>query len=316
MPIDCSASFVDATEACNGRVLICLKDSDTQGPYFKAFDINGGAAAGSAFGATGFQSSNNGPPYTQDYNVTDEPGFQCFFVPYNTGSQSTDVFVIQSTDGTTVNACELAFAVQTSAQCATSGNDGGDTDTPGTGSGDDTSPPTGIYTCNNAQLQATAGEALCITRADLGIPDDTTTTRCIVTNIRFTPTVTFVTSDPTCVARIAATKINAANSPLVMTFDVLCNNVAQATDCQATITISAAECPDPEIVECQNGQVTLLQGVAKTLNVRGCECCSDSEITWRSPDPELTFNPVNGATTQVTASASGIFTIEVECCKA
>lgn len=311
MPIDCSASFVDATEACNGRVLICLKDSDTQGPYFKGFDINGGTATGSTFSATGFQSSINAPPYTQDFNVTDEPGFQCFFVPYNTGSQSSDVFVIQSTDGTSADACELAFTVKTSTECAAIGNDGEDTDT----DVGDTPPPVAVYTCNNAQLQATAGEAFCVTRADLGVPDDTAAVRCIVTNIRFTPAVTFVTSDPDCVARIPAAKITTSNFPLVMTFDVLCNDVAQAIDCQATITITSAGCPDPKIVECQNGQVALLQGVAKTLNVSGCECCSDSEITWRSPNPELTFNPVNGSSTQVTASASGNFTIEVECCK-
>lgn len=318
MPIDCSASYIDATEACNGRVLVCLKDSDTGGPYFKGFDINGGTATGSTRGGTGFQSANNAPPYTQDFNVTDTPGFQCFFVPYTVGAQTSDVFVVQSTDGTPSNACELAFTVKTDAQCAATGDADGNTDTqnPGTGNpGDVTMPPASVYTCTNAQLRATAGRELCITRSDLGVPDDNATATCIVTNISFTPAVTFVSSDPACIARIPASKMTTSRSPLTMTFDVLCNNIAQAIDCQATITIIATECPEPTIVECRNGQVALRQGVAKTLNVSGCECCSNSEITWRSPDPELTFNPVNGSTTQVTASATGSFIIEVECCK-
>ncbi len=297
MPIDCSASFVDASEACNGRVLICLKDLATQGPYFQGFDINGGNATGSAHGSTGFQSSNNQPPYAQDFAVTDVPGFQCFYVPYTVGSHNADVFVIQATDNSTTNACELSFAVPANSACS---------NTP-----DDDSQ---IYTCTNPQLQASAGQTLCISKADLSIPESTATP-CIVTNIRFTPAITFIISDPACVAKIPAAQMTAANAPLVMTFDVFCNNVTQATDCKATINIAAAECPDPVIVECQNGQVALVQGVAKTLSVAGCECCDASEITWRSPDPQLTFNPANGPVTQVIASDTGNFTIEVECCK-
>lgn len=300
MPIDSSASFVDASEACSGRVLICLKDLDTGGPYFQAFDINGGTATGSVHGSTGFTSSPNSPPYTQDYSVTDVPGFQCFYVPYTAGSHSSDIFVIQATDGIASNACELTFAVSTSTQCDGGGDSGK------------------IYTCNNPQLQATAGETLCITKTDLGIPDSADI-NCLVANIRFTPSATFVNSDPACVARLPASQMKVSNSPLVMTYNVFCNNETLAIDCQATIDIRAAACPepvpDPVIAECRNGQVALVQGVAKTLSVSGCECCQSSEITWRSPDPELTFSPVNGPKTQVTASATGSFSIEVECCK-
>jgi len=298
VPIDCSASFVESSEACNGRILVCLKDLDTGGPYFQSFDINGGSATGSVHGSTGFTSSVNSPPYSQDYTVTDVPGFQCFYVPYTVGTHSSDIFVIQATDGIASNACELSFTVPTDTQCSSSGGNSGKT-----------------YTCTNPQLQVPAGEMLCISKADLGIPGDAAAD-CLVTNIRFTPSVTFVNSDPACVARVPAAQMRLSNSPLVMTFNVYCNNETQAIDCVATIDIKATECPDPVIVECQNGQVELVQGIAKTLNVSGCECCESSEITWRSPDPELVFRPVNGPTTQVTASATGSYTIEVECCKA
>lgn len=298
MPIDCVSSFVDATEACNGRVLICLKDKDTGKGYFKGFDINGGVPTGSIYASTGFQSSSNSPPYTQDYEVTDVAGFQCFFVPYNTGAHSTDRFVIQSTDGSEAEACELSFNVPTTAQC-------GNTEA--------------VYTCTNPQIQAAAGEDLCISKSDLGIPDGPGIT-CIVANIRFSPGVTFIVSDPDCVTKVPAGEVTASNSPLVMTFDVFCNNVTQAVDCQATVVIEHDKgnppepFPEPVISECQNGQVSLLRGVAKTLNVVGCECCGTDRITWSSPDPQLSFNPAKGASTQVTASATGSFTIEVECC--
>lgn len=121
--IDCSESFVDASEACDGRVRVCLKGTNGNA-YFGNYDINGGPASNGAASTTGFTSTNNNPNYTQTDIDPDPSGFQCFHVNYTAGTQTTDTLVIQATDGNNSpvgDACSLSFSPSTSANCGGNG---------------------------------------------------------------------------------------------------------------------------------------------------------------------------------------------------
>ena len=114
--IDCSASFVDGSEALSqGRVLVCLRDATTGQGYFQGYDIEGGIAVNASVANTGFVGGSSN--YTQHFDVGgNEPAnFQCFYVDYSpVPGATTDTLVIQAYDGsnnTSGDACEMQFNV-------------------------------------------------------------------------------------------------------------------------------------------------------------------------------------------------------------
>ena len=390
MPIDCGTSFVDASEACNGRVLVCLQNSDTGAGFFLGFDLNGGPATGTGGLTTGFQSGNNPPPYTQDFTVGDnEPaGFQCFYVPYTVGTQSTDTLVIQGTDEAQ-NACELSFNVDTQATCngnaptclldeitvapgqmlpastfATGGT--GTLAVTAIGAGGSgffqsnggnvgnlfvsPAPGAGTFT-ETITITDEAGAAVnCEIDITINLPDvclecdRVTLTNVSSTDLGAGDVLTFRTAYPgvfadnTQAVIVDATGTQIAQATFVQTQDGV--NFWQylvPSTCETgtyTMQLTSPEqsagcmscdlfdfeltciCPDPVIDQCNNGQIQLQAGTAATLTVSGCECVDTNNggsIVWSSPDSQLSFNPTNGDTTQVTASVTGSYTINVTC---
>ena len=389
MPIDCSTSFVDASDACNGRVLICLQDSDTGSGYFGGFLINGGIGAGTSL-TRGFQSAGNGPPaggYNQDFTVANEPtGFQCFYVPYNVGTHTSDQLVIEGNDEAQ-NACVLRFNVSSQANC-----DGNvpaclidDLDvvpqqliaatvfaTGGTGNLSVTAVTnnTGFFTLSGNSLLVSPSLPTGVYTETVTIADTAGgTTECEVAFSVTSPDVCIACEDIELVS-VSNTDLSPGDvlvfeteyggplstnfNPILVTatgqeigravFNGVTNGVVSWTytvplDCttgnflwQATsdlqgdscdncdlFTVSIdCSCLDPVIDQCTNGRVSLGEGTPLTLSVSGCDCVdtdNGGSIVWSSPDPELSFNPVNGATTQVTSSSVGLYSIEVTCTK-
>ena len=152
MALSCSNSYIDATDACNGRVLVHLTHDDGS-PFFDSFDVFGGPANNVSQNTTGFTAGSTLPPYTLDFDVMGEPaGFQCFFINYNVGSHTSDSLIIQPTDTNNQplgNACELSFSVPTQTEC----DDG-----PPTGGSciENNVLPTGVLTPSDFATGATA----------------------------------------------------------------------------------------------------------------------------------------------------------------
>lgn len=221
MPIDCGASYVDASMACTeSRVLVCLRDSDTGGGYFGGFAINGGTGQGTALDR-GFQSAGNEPPYTQDFNVSGEPsGFQCFYVPYTVGTHSTDTLVIEGND-VSQNACSLAFTVSTSAACNGTGTE---------------------INCLVTELTVSAGQVVPVTSiADGG--DGTLE----VTAIQ--PTGNIIELDPSSSGLVVGTSGVAGD----YTRNVTVSDGTQTQVCEVTFTInSLSQCIDCTAVTLSN----------------------------------------------------------------
>lgn len=400
MPIDCNASYIDASMVCDeGRVLVCLRDTDGTA-YFDRFDINGGPATGVGPSTTGFVTSNNNPPYTQDYQVTNEPAnFQCFYIPYNVGTQTGDILVIQTTDDNNVpvgDACTLSFTVNSQSACEA------------------TCADSFVCPASPIQVNAVTGQDFCLNRQDLGVPDYIGNS-CTVSGLDATGATFQIGPLNECIIKVLAGNLPAVGGTFTVEFDVNCCGIAQAVNCTALVTVvdlncidcdavvlsnvsstdlsagqtltfgtqysgnlstnlspiiknaagaqigSAAyvstaagvntwswlvpanclsgdytvclqsavddpacpvcdlftvtlncDCPDPVIDQCSGGSVALVAGVPTALSVSGCDCAD--AITWSSPNPQLSFNPTTGASTQVTSTTTGNYTIEVECC--
>lgn len=239
MPIDCNASYIDASEACDGRVLVCLQDTDGT-PYFDRFDVDGGPATGVSQSTTGFTAGTVNPPYSQNYDVQNEPaGFQCFYINYIVGTQTSDTLIIQQTDVNNApvgDACELAFNVQTETACTTTCTD--------------------TYNCINPTLNAPTGQDFCVTRQLLGVPFYAGNT-CSLSNISVTPSVTWQ-STSTCEVFILASNLPAVGSSLTVSYDVICCGAVVATGCTATINVTGDQCIPCNNVSFSNVSSTLL----------------------------------------------------------
>lgn len=150
---------------------------------------------------------------------------------------------------------------------------------------------------------------LCIGWSELGLTPDSTLLR-----PRLSPPVSFSYSgtEGDCAIRIQQRSIDRFNTgdTIEIQYRVLQNG--QLTSCQASVRIVAQKVALPVIDQCVDGQVKLLANQPFQLSVSNAT--EPVTTLWSSPDPELSFSTPNQTTTMVTASASGSYTIDVECC--
>jgi len=151
--------------------------------------------------------------------------------------------------------------------------------------------------------------ALCVSWDDLGLNAESTLARpTLVPAVSFS----FSRTQAPCAIRIEKRAIDRFNvgDTFAITYQVTQNG--QTTSCQASIRIVTQDLAGPVIDQCVNGQVNLTANTPFQLSVSNTTV--PATTLWSSPDPELTFSTPNQTATTVTASKSGSFTINVECC--
>ena len=150
---------------------------------------------------------------------------------------------------------------------------------------------------------------LCVSRDDLGL-----NAASILKRPTLTPPVSFSFSptEAPCAIRIEKRAIDRFNVGDTITIRYQVSQNGQTTSCEASIKVVAQDLAAPVIDQCINGQVNLTANTPFQLSVSNT--VEPVTTQWSSPDSELTFSAPNQTSTMVTASKSGNFTINVECC--